>query len=552
MIICLFKRPLQIIQLFLMEKRGVEVLKDCRLSKSTAFTFEEKEKMGLRGLLPYSISSQEIQKQRAIENIRRKESNIEKYIFLSALQDRNERLFYRTVIDYLPELLPIIYTPTVGEVCQQFSHIYRIDKGFYITPEDKGDIANLLDNWPEKEVKVIVVTDGSRILGLGDLGCNGMGIPIGKLSLYTAGGGIRPEYCLPVMLDMGTDNEELLDDLLYLGYPHKRLRGKEYDEIVEEFVMAVQQKFPKALIQFEDFTTYNAYSILNKFQNKVLCFNDDIQGTAAVVLAGIYTALLVTESELKDQKILFLGAGAAATGIANLIVKALVEQGLSESEAANLLWFVDINGLMVKDSKDLMEHNLPFAHDFPTMNFIDAIKQLKPTFLIGASGAKGTFTKEVIELMSELNEKPVIFALSNPTSRAECTAEEAYVWSKGKAVFASGSPFKPVQYENKTFIPGQGNNVYIFPGVGLAAIAVEAKYLPESVFLIAAAELARQIHHSDLEHGTLYPKMTTLRTISFEIAVSVANHLYDIGLAGLEKPKNIRMHLKNMMYDPSY
>ncbi len=535
-----------------MEKKGVEVLKDSRLSKSTAFSYEEKERLGLRGLLPYSISSQEIQKLRAIENIRRKESNIEKYIFLSALQDRNERLFYRIVIDYMQELLPIIYTPTVGEVCLQFSHIYRIDKGFYITPEDKGDIAELLDNWPEQDVRVIVVTDGSRILGLGDLGCNGMGIPIGKLSLYTAGGGIRPDYCLPVMLDMGTDNEELLDDLLYLGYPHKRLKGKEYNEIVEEFVFAVQEKFPKALIQFEDFTTFNAYNILNKFRDKVLCFNDDIQGTASVALAGLYTAMRIIDKSLKDQKILFLGAGSAATGIANLILKALIEEGMSALEATARLWFVDINGLMVKDSIGLLEHNLPYAHDHPTMGFVDAIRDLKPTILIGASGAKSTFTREVIELMTELNEKPVIFALSNPTSKAECTAEEVYTFSKGKAVFASGSPFKPVEYEGKTFVPGQGNNVYIFPGIGLAAIAVEATALPESVFLIAAAELARQIHQSDLDHGTLYPKLTTLRTISFEIAVTVANHLYDIGMAGLEKPKNIRMHIKNMMYDPSY
>jgi len=354
------------------------------------------------------------------------------------------------------------------------------------------------------------------------------------------------------MLDMGTDNEELLDDLLYLGYPHKRLKGKEYNEIVEEFVFAVQEKFPKALIQFEDFTTFNAYNILNKFRDKVLCFNDDIQGTASVALAGLYTAMRIIDKSLKDQKILFLGAGSAATGIANLILKALIEEGMSASEATARLWFVDINGLMVKDSIGLLEHNLPYAHDHPTMGFVDAIRDLKPTILIGASGAKSTFTREVIELMTELNEKPVIFALSNPTSKAECTAEEVYTFSKGKAVFASGSPFKPVEYEGKTFVPGQGNNVYIFPGIGLAAIAVEATALPESVFLIAAAELARQIHQSDLDHGTLYPKLTTLRTISFEIAVTVANHLYDIGMAGLEKPKNIRMHIKNMMYDPSY
>lgn len=535
-----------------MEKRGVDVLKDKRISKSTAFTADEKEQFGLRGLLPYAISSQDKQKLRVIENIRRKESNIEKYIFLSALQDRNERLFYKTVMDYLPELLPIIYTPTVGEVCQQFSHIYRIDKGFYITPEDKGDIGLLLDNWPERDVRVIVVTDGSRILGLGDLGCNGMGIPIGKLSLYTAGGGIKPEYCLPVMLDMGTDNEKLLEEIMYLGYPHKRLKGEEYDELVDEFVMSVQEKFPKALIQFEDFVTPNAYKILQKYQNKVLCFNDDIQGTAAVALGGVYSALRITGQAFTDQKIMFVGAGSAATGIADLMVKALINEGLTEEDALQKLWFVDINGLVVKNSKNLLPHNIPYAHEHEAMGFVDAIKDLKPTILIGASGAKGVFTSEVVELMSSINERPIIFALSNPTSKAECTAEQAYNWSKGQAVFASGSPFAPVTYDGRVFVPGQGNNVYIFPGVGLAAISVEAKTLPESVFLVAAAELARQIHQSDLDHGTVYPKLTNLRTISFEIAVAVASHLYELGLANLEKPKNLRTHIKSMMYDPTY
>lgn len=535
-----------------MEKKGVEVLKDKRISKSTAFNAEEKEKLGLRGLLPYAISSQDKQKVRVIENIRRKESNIEKYIFLSALQDRNERLYYRTIMDYLPELLPIIYTPTVGEVCQQFSHIYRIDKGFYITPEDKGDIGLLLDNWPEKDIRVVVVTDGSRILGLGDLGCNGMGIPIGKLSLYTAGGGIRPEYCLPVMLDMGTDNEKLLEEIMYLGYPHKRLKGAEYDELIEEFVMMVQEKFPKALIQFEDFVTPNAYKILNKYQERVLCFNDDIQGTAAVALAGVYSAIRITHQNFTYQKIMFLGAGSAATGIADLMVKAFVKEGLTEDEALKKLWFVDINGLVVRSSKDLMPHNEPYAHDHEQMDFVAAIKELRPTVLIGASGAKGVFNAEVIEMMASINDRPVIFALSNPTSNAECTAEQAYAWSKGKAVFASGSPFAPVVFEGKTLITGQGNNVYIFPGIGLAALAIEAIYLPDSVFLIAASELARQIHQSDLEHGTVYPRLTNLRTISFEIAVAVSNHLYDLGLARLEKPKNLRTHIKNMMYDPSY
>jgi malate dehydrogenase (oxaloacetate-decarboxylating)(NADP+) len=535
-----------------MPKKGVDVLRDRKQSKSTAFTKDDRVNMGLRGLLPYAIATQDLQKTRVIENIRKKESNIEKYIFLSALQDRNERLFYRTVMDHIQELLPIIYTPTVGEVCLQFSHIYRIDKGFYITPEDKGDIKQLLDNWPEEDVKVIVVTDGSRILGLGDLGCNGMGIPIGKLQLYTAGGGIAPHHCLPVILDVGTDNEAILNDMFYLGYPHKRLKGKEYFEIVDEFIQAVQKKYPKALIQFEDFVTKNAYEILHKYQHEVLCFNDDIQGTAAVALGGVYCSEKITGKAFKDLKIMFLGAGSAATGIADLMVQAYIDVGLTTAEAKQRLWFADINGLLVQSRPDLLPHNEMYAHDHASMSFIEAIHDLRPDVLIGASGAKSTFTQEVIEAMCQYNERPVIFALSNPTSNAECTAREAIEWSKGKVVFASGSPFEPVTYMDRQYTIGQGNNVYIFPGLGLGAIACEAKYLPESAFLVAAKELAHQIHQSDIESGSVFPRMTHLRNISFEIAVAGADHLYDLDLARLEKPKNIRAHIKSMLYDPTY
>jgi malate dehydrogenase (oxaloacetate-decarboxylating)(NADP+) len=535
-----------------MSKKGVDVLRDRKMSKSTAFTVEDRVNYGLRGLLPYAIANQDLQKNRVIENIRKKESNIEKYIFLSALQDRNERLFYRTVMDHLQELLPVIYTPTVGEVCLQFSHIYRIDKGFYITPEDKGDISELLENWPEDDVRVIVVTDGSRILGLGDLGCNGMGIPIGKLQLYTAGAGISPHHCLPVILDVGTDNENLLNDMMYLGYPHKRLQGPEYFALVDEFIMAVQKKYPKALIQFEDFVTKNAYEILNKYQDKVLCFNDDIQGTAAVALGGVYSSEYITGKPFKDVKIMFLGAGSAATGIADLMLRAFMDEGMTEADAKKRLWFADINGLLVKSRADLLPHNAEYAQDHAHLNFIDAIHDVKPDILIGASGARGTFTQEVIEAMSQHNERPVIFALSNPTANAECTAEEAIKWSKGKVVFASGSPFQPVVYQDKTFTIGQGNNVYIFPGIGLGAMVSEAKYLPDSVFLIAAKTLATQIQKSDIETGSVYPKMTTLRTISFEIAVAVANHIFDLGLSNIEKPENMRRDIKAMVYDPTY
>lgn len=533
-------------------KRGVEVLRDRTISKSTAFTKEERESYGLRGLLPYAIGSQETQMNRVMANIRRKESDIEKYIFMSALQDRNEKLYYKTVMENIKELLPIIYTPTVGQVCKEFSQIYRNDKGFFITPEDKGDIYDILGNWPEKDVKVIVVTDGERILGLGDLGANGMGIPIGKLSLYVAGGGIHPKDCMPIMFDVGTGNEEYLNDLLYLGYPHHRLKGEAYFDLLDEFIQAVQKRFPDALIQFEDFLTPNAYAILKKYQHKILCFNDDIQGTAAVALGGVLTSARVSGKAFKDSTILFVGAGSAATGIADLMVKAFMDDGLSSEEAHKRLWFVDINGLVVKGRNDLMSHNIPYAHEYDQLPLIEAIKALQPNILIGASGAGGTFTQEVIETMSAINERPVIFALSNPTSKSECTAEQAYTFSRGKAIFASGSPFDNFVYEGREIITSQGNNVYIFPGVGLAAVSVKARYLPDEVFLVAAKALASCVTEDELSEGRVYGKLLRLREISHRIAVAVAEKLYEMGLAKAPKPVDLDAFFKEMEYDPTY
>jgi malate dehydrogenase (oxaloacetate-decarboxylating)(NADP+) len=535
-----------------MDKRGVAVLRDKKLSKSTAFTKQERQEMGLRGLLPHSIISQTIQERRVMANIRDKGSNIEKYIFLSALQDRNERLYYHIIMNNLEELLPIIYTPTVGEVCTRFSHIYRIDKGFYVTPDDKGDVLQLLQNWPEDDIRIIVVTDGSRILGLGDLGVNGIGISIGKLSLYTAGAGINPAQCMPIVLDLGTNNQPLREDLLYLGYPHPRLENEAYYEMVDEFIQAVQQRYPKALIQFEDFITPKAYAILEKYQHEVLCFNDDIQGTAAVALSGVLCSSRITGTAFKDSRILFLGAGSAATGIADLMVDAFVAEGLSKEEAADKLWFVDINGLVTKDHNNLLPHNVPYAREIAHMSFVETLHHYRPNILIGASGAGGAFTREVIETMSQYNQRPVIFALSNPTSSAECTAEQAYEWSDGQAIFVSGSPFNKVVYKDRTHIPGQGNNVYIFPGIGLGAMACEAKYLPDHVFLTAARVLASQVTEDELAHGTLYPRMTHLQEISLEIASAVATYLWDHGLARAERPEDIKSFIAGLRYNPEY
>lgn len=531
---------------------GLDYLTNKSVNKSTAFTRKERDELGLRGLLPYAESNMKSQVSRIVENLRRKAYDIEKYIFLNALQDRNERLFYRTLIDHIDEILPLVYTPTVGQACKEFSHIFRQTKGLYITPDDRNKISSILNNWEEEDVRVVVVTDGQRILGLGDLGSNGMGIPIGKLALYTACAGIPPHQCLPIMLDIGTNNEDLLKDPLYLGYPRKRLDGKAYFDLVEEFVVEVNKKYPKVLIQFEDFLTPKAYALLQKYRERVLCFNDDIQGTAAVALAGVYTSNRITTHRFSDLKIMFLGAGSAATGIADLMVNAYMEDGLSEEEAYARLYFVDKDGLLVNERTDLMQHNLPYTKDTPPADFITAIKTIKPHVLIGATGAPGTFTKEVITLMAKINERPVIFALSNPTEKAECTAEQAYTWSKGKAIFASGSPFEEFTYKETTFKPGQGNNVYIFPGIGLGTLVSKAKIITEEMFLSAAQTLAQSVSDDDLSKGTLYPPLKGIREVSLQIAIAVAEKAYEMGLAQAARPKNIKKAILNYMYNPNY
>jgi len=533
-------------------KKGIGVLSDAVLNKSTAFTEEEREALQLRGLLPSHIDTQETQITRVLENLRRKSNNIDRYIFLSALQRSNERLFYRTVIDFIEEVMPIIYTPTVGEACREFAHIFREPRGFYITPEDNGRIGSILQNWPEREVRVIVVTDGERILGLGDLGANGMGIPIGKLSLYVACGGIDPSVCMPVVLDVGTNNTELLNDPLYLGRNAPRLTGNPYFELVEEFVMAVQDIFPGALIQFEDFLTPNAIRLLSEYRDRVLCFNDDIQGTAAVALGGVYASTRITGIEFADLRILFLGAGSAATGIGFLMAEALREEGLSETEALRRLWFVDSSGLVVESRDDLDEHKRPYAHPHPPTGILGAIESVKPHVLIGATGSPGSFTREVLSLMARINERPLIFALSNPTSRSECTAQEAYEWTEGRAVFASGSPFGPVIYKGAEFRPGQGNNAYIFPGVGLGLICSGATRVTDEIFLAAARALARQVRPEDLDAGALYPPLKYIRDVSLSIAVAVAEVAYTQNLATLPRPEDLEGFIKEQMYEPRY
>jgi malate dehydrogenase (oxaloacetate-decarboxylating)(NADP+) len=533
--------------------RGRALLDNARSNKSTAFTKEERERFGLRGLLPAAVCGQDTQLSRVLENVRRKEHDIEKYIALRALEGRNERLFYRALIEHTEELLPLVYTPTVGEACREFAHIFRQSRGLYITPEDRGAVRELLDNWPERDVRVIVVTDGERILGLGDLGANGMGIPIGKLSLYTAFAGVDPSQCLPVQLDVGTNNRELREDPLYLGWNHERIDGEAYDTLVEEFVSAVQDAFPKALIQFEDFLTPNAYRLLRRYRDEVLCFNDDIQGTAAVSLAGVYASTRVNGARFEDVRVMFLGAGSAATGIGDLMTRALVDVGLSLEDARGRLWFVDVHGLMVQGRDDLMAHNLPYAHDHEPMDFVAAIRAIRPHVLIGATGHPDTFTKEVLETMAEINARPVIFALSNPTSRAECTPEQAYRWSEGRAVFASGSPFAPVELEDgRALHPAQGNNAYVFPGIGLGAIGSGARRITDDMFLAAARALADEVSEEDLAKGSLYPPLNRIRELSLSVATRVANAAYADGIVSAPRPKDLRRHLTALMYQPYY
>ena len=532
--------------------RGFRLLTHTKYNKGTAFSKEERKELGLRGLLPPAIFNLEDHKQRALANIRRKHSDIERYVFMQSLMARNQTLFYRLLIDNIEELMPVIYTPTVGQACREFAHIFRQPQGFYLSINDKGDIREILDDWPQKDIRVVVVTDGERILGLGDLGTNGIGIPIGKLDLYIACAGISPEQCLPVMLDVGTNNEALRDEPLYLGTPIPRVRGEDYAEFVDEFVTAIQDAYPKALIQFEDFLTPNAYSLLTTYSDKVLCFNDDIQGTAAVALAGIYAGCRHTGRDFKNMTIMFLGAGSAATGIADLLKVAFIAAGCSEQEALKKLWFIDMKGLVVEGRDDLMPHNLPYAHASDSMHFLEAIETIKPDVLIGATGSPGTFDQRVIRKMCDNHSHPIIFALSNPTSQAECTAEQAYAWSDGKAIFASGSPFDAVEYQGKTLKPGQGNNAYIFPGVGLGAIVAEAKLITDEMFLAAASTLAKSVDDNELALGSMYPKLTRIREVSLDIAVAVAEVAYEQGLAQAERPLDLKGTIAEKMYNPLY
>lgn len=531
---------------------GMTLLRDPLLNKGTAFSESERAQFGLRGLLPPCVLTMQAQADRVLTNMRTLPTDLEKYVALNALHDRNEALFFRVVCDNIDEIQPIIYTPTVGLACQKYGLIFQRPRGMFISANERGHIAEVLKNWPYR-ARLIVVTDGERILGLGDLGANGMGIPVGKLSLYSACAGVHPELCLPVVLDVGTNNEELLRDPYYLGLKQKRLTGSAYDEFVDEFMAAARETFPGVLIQFEDFANHSAFRLLHKYRDEIPVFNDDIQGTAAVALAGLFSALRVSGGKLKDQKLLFLGAGEAATGIADLVVSAMMAEGATEQEALQRNWLVDSRGLVVRGRDGLSGHKLRYAHDHAAIaDFATAIKTLKPTAIIGVAAVGGAFTPEVLRMMADLNARPIVFALSNPTSKAECSAEEAYRYTEGRALFACGSPYDPVKLNGTTFVPRQGNNSYIFPGVGLGAIASGARLVTDEMFMTAAHTLADCVKPDDLGQGSLYPALPRIREVSAKIAAAVANVAWQNGLADGPPPNDLSGFIEAQMYDPHY
>ncbi|MBL0179068.1 MAG: NAD-dependent malic enzyme [Gemmatimonadetes bacterium] len=533
--------------------RGYDLLRNPHLNRGSAFTLEERDAYGLHGLLPARVFTLEEQVQRTLLNLRRTATPLGKYITLARLMDRNQTVYYRALIDHISELMPIVYTPTVGEACEHFGEIFGRPRGLYITARDRGRVREVLANWPVRDVDVLVVTDGERILGLGDLGAQGMGIPLGKLALYTACAGIDPTRCLPVMFDVGTDNVALRESTFYPGIAEPRLRGAAYAELAEEFVDAVREVFPSALLQWEDFATDNAFRLLAAHRNRIRSFNDDIQGTAAVTLAGLYSACRALGGALRDQQVLFYGAGAAATGIGELIVKAMMEDGLPEAEARRRCWFLDSKGLVESSRSDLQPHKLPFAHDHPTIATLEAaVRTLRPTALIGVAAQSRAFSEPVITAMAEVTARPIIFALSNPTSKAECTSEEAYRWTGGRALFASGSPAAPVSLDGQDFVPRQANNVYIFPGLGLGVVATQATAVSDGMFLAAARALAATVSPHDLSQGALFPALETIRTTSVAIASAVVRVALEEGLATVEVPDDIESWVADRMYQPIY
>ena len=534
-------------------KYGIELLQDPSLNKSTAFSEAEKQALGIVGLVPDVTETEDLQVSRVMMQLGHKNTDLDRYIYLVNLLDHNEVLFYRAVMSDPARFLPIVYDPTIGEACLKFGHIYRQTRGMYLSMNRRGKVKEILKNWPQKDVRFICVTDGGRILGLGDLGANGAGIPIGKLQLYTACAGVPPQYLLPMYLDAGTNNEQYLHDPLYLGMRKTRPSTDELFSFVDEFVEAVQEVFPKCCIHFEDWTGTDAVHLLQRYRDKYCVYNDDVQGTAGITLAGMINATKLKGTKLKDEKYLFLGAGSAGIGLANLLCSALVAQGMTLKDAQARVYMFDINGLLEPSRKDLVDFQKPYAHQHaPTKDFVAAIKSIKPTTIIGVSTIGGAFTQKVVESMSRINERPVILALSNPTEHAECTAEQAYTWSKGKAIYAAGVQFPPVHYNGQTFLPGQANNFYIFPAVGMAIFATQAKRVTDEMFIEAGQAVADQVPPALLKQGLLYPLQANIFETEIQTAARVAKLVFDSGLARVERPADMVEFIRRHVYKPEY
>ena len=534
-------------------KRGADLLHDPSLNKSTAFTEAERQALGLVGLVPDTTESEEVQLSRVLLQLDHKTTDIDRYVYLANLLDHDETLFYKTIMSDPARFLPIIYDPTIGEACLTFGHIFRGPRGMYLSIKRRGHVKDILRHWPVQDVRFICVTDGGRILGLGDLGANGMGIPIGKLQLYTAAAAVPPRVLMPMYLDAGTNNETCLADPLYLGLRERRPSQDELFSFVDEFVAAVQEVFPKCCIHFEDWTGVDAFHLLQRYRDTHCVYNDDIQGTAGITLAGMINAVKLKGTRLEDERYLFLGAGSAGIGLANLLCSALVAEGMSLEAARSRVHMFDVNGLLESTRTDLVDFQLPYAHPHaPTRDFVAAIESIEPTTIIGVSTVGGAFDRAVIEAMTRINERPVVLALSNPTSCAECTPEQAYTWSGGKAIYAAGVPFAPVHLDGKTFLPGQANNFYIFPAVAMAIYATQATRVSDEMFIEAARAVADQVPPELLRQGLLYPPQANILETEIKTAVRVATLVFDSGLAGVARPTDMEAFIRSHVYTPAY
>ena len=532
---------------------GYQRLGDPVLNKGTAFSAEERQRYGLEGLLPVSVETLDQQLQRVLGHLDAKDNDLERYIYLIGLADRNETLFYKTLMSDPVRFVPIVYDPTVADACLNFDHIFRRSRGMYLTRDMKDRFAEVLRNWPQKDVRFICVSSGGRILGLGDIGANGMGIPIGKLQLYTACAAVPPQQLLPILLDIGTTNEQLRNDPVYLGLRQEPPTPDEVDAIADAFVAAANEVFPGVCVHFEDWKGTDAMRLLARYREKILCYNDDIQGTSAITVAGLTTALQIKKEKMSEQRVLFLGAGSAGLGIAGMIASAMQMDGLSKEQALEQIRLVDVNGLIESSRTDLNEWQKPFAHaDHPSKDLLDVVKTFKPTILIGVSTTAGAFTEAVVKEMAALNQQPIIFALSNPTDHAECSAEQAYQWTDGRVLFAAGVQFDDVTYKGKTYHPGQANNFLIFPATSLAVYATRPQRITDALFIETARAVANQVTDAQRAQGMLYPPTENVLDMEVTAAVHVAEYIFDQGMATVERPANIRQWIEGMLYRPEY